>query len=53
MNNEDLPPSLRERSSQPELLVQLPIEPPPEIEPLPPPALQEPPRPPEPYLRRG
>ncbi len=50
--NEDLPPHLRERASQPGPQVQIPIELPPEEEP-PPPLQEEPPRSPEPFLRRS
>jgi len=53
MNNEDLPPHLRERSSQPEPQPQLPLEPPPEDQPLPPLPRTEPQGPAEPYLRRS
>jgi len=51
--NEDLPPHLRERSGQPEPQPQLPLELPLDEELIPPPTVEEPQRPPEPFLRRS
>jgi len=53
MINHDLPPHLRERSRQLERQPELPLEPPPQEELLPPPESDDPPRIPEPFLRRS